>query len=496
MNNPQELWWTAALWPKGRKEQVVILAETDEDARKLGELLTQDRVFEEREEPREYEPPLPEDAALLLYVSDRVNQLPGFLEARDLPVVLILPEISGKTLAFLTRPEGSQAKKASQSQPLHIVGIFKQKNLLSEERFDLEDAGNLLRVIKHTLRRVLPEPLSQEGTQDFLVKPIQWKISVEKEEKVEPLLTLFLDEPMREFLQRLQTALQNMKEAYRHLIGSEIQDAIRSKGEDCFKTLVSPSKTAKSKCEILQEHFRLDGDPPRFQPAHIFIEGETGTGKSFLRHLIASFLGVGSHMAYINATTLSKELLEVELFGSVRGAFTDAETRPGALFLRSGGLIFLDEIGDVDPAIQPKLLQYLEDFRFSPVGRQDLTLFSPTYFVAATNRDVRQMIREGKFREDLYFRFRTHLHMPALRERKSDMKVLISFLLQSPHINPHRAVTHITYRAILTLLEADFRQGNFRELERILNLAVSRARAEGTRTLQAKHIHWAFYHTC
>lgn len=510
MSAQEPLWWRISLWPKEGERRVVILAEKEEEARGLCELLLQDRVFDEEkcEQPLKHELPLPEDMGLLLYISDDTQKLAAFLkDTPELPVVLLLSKISSQTLSFLMAPEVAGNKEFR--PPLRVVGIFKKSNLLTKERFDLEDAGNLMRIIKQALRNSLPEPVleGKEHQGDFLIKPIEWRIHVQDDERAEPLLTLFLDEPMREFLYRLQQALQNMREAYRPLCSAEIQEKLQEDPQNFsgelrkwFEDVIEEKKGGQGSRrndwrDLFEKHFRPSEKPPPFQPAHIFIEGETGTGKSFLRHLIASFLGVGGRVAYINATTLSRELLEVELFGSRKGAYTDATTQPGALLRNTCGLLFLDEIGDVDLAIQPKLLQYLEDFRFSPVGRADLSFFSPTYFVAATNRDVRKMIQEGKFREDLYFRFRTHLRMPALRERKSDLKVLISFLLQSPHINPERQVSQISYRAIHALLEQDYRQGNFRELERILSEAVAAARNEGSQVLLEKHIHKALYQT-
>ncbi len=507
-------WWETYLKTRSPDAWIILWAEDEEEIKKLRDLLIKDRIFvdspESPPEIREKKKDLPSrDTRVLLFISDKVPTLQKkFLSHRpDLPVVLLLPEISDQLLSSLTHPS---EESAGEPQPLHVVGIFKKGNLLDKNRFDLEDAGNLLRVIKQTLRSQVPEPHSQpeDPSSDFLVKPIHWKISI-REETAEPLLTAFLDEPMRDFIHRLQRALHQMREGYRHLKCEKWQKVLpeSSSGEEIkkwtervekwFEQIGSkdekkPSRGKKPDPD-LDACFR-PSKIPRFQPAHILLEGETGTGKSFLRHLMVTFLNVPDpRVAYINATTLSKNLLEVQLFGSIKGAFTDAQTRPGVLFTHAFGLIFLDEIGDVDLEVQPKLLQYLEDFLFSPEGLTGTTFFSPTYFVAATNRDLKRLIAEGKFREDLYFRFRSRLRVPALRERKTDLKILISFLLQSPHINPGKQVSHISYRAIQALLEHDYRQGNFRELESILSEAVTSAISEKSEILFEKHILKALY---
>lgn len=497
----EALWWTLFI-PIIENYEIAILAENKKDAENACKILLKDKSFKPSpcKAVEKNKNGFNENTKLLLYISDRLKELQFHVEPiPNIPVILIVSAPSEETLSFFTTSHGNSKSQ----QTLNIVGIFKKNNIISNDQYDLEDAGNLIRIIKHVLRTSLPEPKPKLSYQDkFLLKPIDWKISVKNKEKAEPLLTLFLDEPMRNFIHRLQHALFQMKNAYEHIIDHNMLSQITEKDIiDWFRNNCDPEEKQKTnrrsqrKLAKLDEYFSHSAkNTPKFQPAHILIEGETGAGKSFLRHLISASLKVRDRISYINATTLSKELLEVELFGSIEGIYTGAKTRPGALILKTGGLIFLDEIGDVEAAIQPKLLQYLEDFNFYPVGCSAL-MFSPTYFIAATNKDLKQMVKENKFREDLYFRFRTHLYMPALRERKSDLKILISYLLQSPHINPEHKVEFISYRAVQTLVEYDYRRGNFRELERILSEAVATAISEESNILLEKHIHKAIYST-
>ena len=212
-------------------------------------------------------------------------------------------------------------------------------------------------------------------------------------------------------------------------------------------------KTKTLEVEVKQLHERLDekfsvgaivGRSPRLaeviervklvapSKATILIEGETGTGKELIAQAIhqasprarAAFIPV--HCAALPAT-----LLESELFGHERGAFTGAtERREGRFELADGGTVFLDEIGEIGPEIQVKLLRFLETRSFERIGGTK-TLNVDVRLVAATNRNLEQMVKEGKFREDLYFRLNVvRITTPPLRERTDDIPVLLEHFIQ------------------------------------------------------------------
>jgi transcriptional regulator with GAF, ATPase, and Fis domain len=144
-----------------------------------------------------------------------------------------------------------------------------------------------------------------------------------------------------------------------------------------------------------------------------------------------------------------------------------------------GGVVFLDEIGDLPPEIQAKFLVYLDNFEFEPDGwRYGWKIHSPAFVIAATNKDLKTEVERGNFRRDLYHRFTHKLTVPPLRERRNDIRALIDFVLQSPEINRNNSIKEISLSALTRLEEYSF-PGNFRELEGILSKAIFRARQDG-----------------
>jgi DNA-binding NtrC family response regulator len=205
----------------------------------------------------------------------------------------------------------------------------------------------------------------------------------------------------------------------------------------------------------------------------ILIVGETGVGKGVLAHWLHRN-GSRSDEPFVdlNCGGLTKEFLETELFGHERGAFTGAVTsKPGLLEIAHNGSVFLDEIGDVDLQVQPKLLKVLEEKQFRRLGetrdrRVDIRL------LAATHQDLPQLVREGKFRSDLYFRISTvQLRIPPLRERVEDIPLLAQDLLARFCSEVGREPVSIS-GAAMNVLKAHSWPGNIRELRNVLERAV------------------------
>ena len=207
--------------------------------------------------------------------------------------------------------------------------------------------------------------------------------------------------------------------------------------------------------------------------ANILITGESGTGKE----LIAAALHQhsprnGKRLLSINCAALTDTLLESQLFGHLRGAFTGAvESRKGLLEEAHGGTLFLDEIGDMSPAIQAKLLRVVQEREFLPVGATRPKVVD-VRFLAATNKELEQEIRNGRFREDLYYRLNViTLQLPPLRERPEDVEPLARHFLERSARRMNREIVGIHPMA-LTILESYPWPGNVRELENVMERAV------------------------
>jgi two-component system NtrC family response regulator len=204
----------------------------------------------------------------------------------------------------------------------------------------------------------------------------------------------------------------------------------------------------------------------------VFLQGESGTGKEVLARLIhkASPRRSGSFVA-INCAALPEHLLESELFGYERGAFTGAQqAKAGQIELASGGVLFLDEVSEMRPAAQAKLLRFLQEREFQRLGGTRL-LKANVRVIAASNRDLRQAVKEGAFREDLYYRLQVFdIRLPPLRERPSDIPLLAEFFLRDLSRSLGRMPGRLSPEALQRLQTYSW-PGNVRELQNALERA-------------------------
>jgi DNA-binding NtrC family response regulator len=211
----------------------------------------------------------------------------------------------------------------------------------------------------------------------------------------------------------------------------------------------------------------------------VLLTGESGTGKE----LVARALHNGSHRARrpfvaINCAAVPANLLESELFGHVKGAFTDARTSRKGLFERAdGGTVLLDEIGEMPLEMQPKLLRVLQERKLRPVGGSAELSFD-TRILAATNRDLESDVEEGRFREDLWYRLNVvEIHVPPLRARGNDVLLLAQHFVEEMSERMNKAVKGISTEAAKKLLDYDW-PGNVRELENAMERGVTLTRFE------------------
>jgi PAS domain S-box-containing protein len=198
----------------------------------------------------------------------------------------------------------------------------------------------------------------------------------------------------------------------------------------------------------------------------ILIQGASGTGKELIARAIHqhSAHGKGPFVA-VNCGALPDALIESELFGYKAGAFTDAKhDKPGRFALAQDGTIFLDEIGDISTAVQVRLLRVLQNRVYEPLG-SNRPVSTNARVIAATHRDLEQMVREEKFRDDLYYRINVFkILLPRLSERKEDIPLLVDFFIDRFNLRKGRAVKGIAREALSVLMTCDW-PGNLRELE-------------------------------
>jgi len=207
-------------------------------------------------------------------------------------------------------------------------------------------------------------------------------------------------------------------------------------------------------------------------PSTVLIEGASGTGKDLVARAIHNLSPrKDGPFVTVNCSALPDNLLESELFGYVQGAFTDAKKdKPGRFQLAHGGSILLDEIGEISPAMQVKLLRVLQQREFEPLGATR-TVRVDVRVIAATNKDLEEAVKNGSFRDDLYYRLNViRIQIPALSERREDIPLLVSHFIDHFNRLQGKRVTRISEPALAALMTAPL-PGNIRELENALEYA-------------------------
>ncbi|HYN22282.1 MAG TPA: sigma-54 dependent transcriptional regulator [Thermoanaerobaculia bacterium] len=284
----------------------------------------------------------------------------------------------------------------------------------------------------------------KEGAENFLTKPVEL-----------PVLQVVLERALDRQRDRRQLAAKQSRQTRDELnpfLGTS--EAIRAVSLDAALAL------------------RSEGP--------VLIQGETGTGKGILAHWLHE-KGSRRDEAFVdlNCAGLSREFLESELFGHARGAFTGAVSDKKGLFeVAHRGTLFLDEMGDLDPAVQPKVLKVLEEKRFRRMG-EVVDRQVDVFLIAATNHNLAALVREGKFRSDLYFRISTiPIVVPPLRERREDIPLLAETIVTRLARDLGRPRAHLLPDALSALYGYSW-PGNVRELRNVIERALLRTE-EGT----------------
>ena len=256
--------------------------------------------------------------------------------------------------------------------------------------------------------------------------------------------------------------------------------------EDLRRKLKEALKSSPPREEISGEFMGIIGRSPAMRrlfsllpkiaraESNVLITGESGTGKELVARAIHRLSPrKDKPFVVVNCAGIPATLLESELFGYKAGAFTGAKCDKPGLFARAhGGTIFLDEIGDLPPDLQVKLLRVVEYKTFTPLGSSQEVQVD-VRIISATNRDLEEEVREGRFREDLYFRLNVlSVHLPPLRERREDIPLLVQHFLEKYSQKMGKSGLGISDYALRALMEYDF-PGNVRELENIIERSVA-----------------------
>src|SRR5271156_4287864 len=205
----------------------------------------------------------------------------------------------------------------------------------------------------------------------------------------------------------------------------------------------------------------------------VLIQGETGTGKELIAHAIHNLsVRCGRHFVRLNCAAIPLDLLESELFGHEKGAFTGAIVQKiGRFELADKGTLFLDEVGDIPPALQPKLLRVLQEQEFERLG-SNRTHQVDVRLVAATNRNLAEMVKQGEFRRDLYYRLEVFpIMLPPLRARREDIPALVAHFAEIVGRRMRKQIDHIPRETMSALCSYDW-PGNIRELQNRIERAV------------------------
>ncbi len=278
----------------------------------------------------------------------------------------------------------------------------------------------------------------RNGAYDFLTKPLNLD-----------QLTMIV----KRALEGRELALQH-RELVKELDSKKAFESIIGKSSEMQKIFTVIRKVAETKSSVL-------------------ITGESGVGKELVAHAIHNLSKRNNkRMISVNCSALSKELLETELFGHEKGAFTGANSlHRGRFELADNSTLFLDEIGEIDQNIQVKILRVLQEKAFERVGGEN-TINVDVRIIAATNRDLEKEVAEGRFRQDLFYRLNVvHIHVPPLRERKDDIPLMITSFIQEFSKENGKRIEGIDYQARNAIYAYDW-PGNIRELRNCIESAV------------------------
>ncbi|MBQ3403314.1 MAG: sigma 54-interacting transcriptional regulator [Synergistaceae bacterium] len=377
---------------------------------------------------------------------------------RPVPAIVILPDDSW----------GDKVNSVLKNPMYDIRGVFRASRLYASVR-DADELGNFWEVMKTLLRQILRRNGLKE--EDFS-KPIDWKAKIS-------------DSCGTEFMSLFSTpAMQKMSAQYK--------DAILKLDDPFLRNLrgsLGSSENLRERCREIMNFFdtNLPGHKNSYHVPSLLLLGETGCGKSLLSNAAANVIMPDIKLAHVNISSYDTNSIDIMLFGAESGSYTSSDRDRLGLFIgHCGEVVFLDEIGDMNLESQTRLLTYMDNSQVLPRGMGD-SVCSPCILIAATNKNVKD---DKNFRRDILSRFDHVIEIPSLSERKKDIRLLASMILQDSKINPEagtkRKVERISLDAINYLEGRDY-PGNFRELKFCISQAVNNSFSEGSECLCLRH---------
>ncbi|MCK9280898.1 MAG: sigma-54 dependent transcriptional regulator [Melioribacteraceae bacterium] len=315
----------------------------------------------------------------------------------------------------------------------HLTGLELLKKLK-----DLEIAAKVIIITAHDEMQTTIDAM-QNGAYDYLEKPLD--------------------------IDRLKVTIERALES--KMLSERIDSLIGEAAKD-----FSPNRKIIGKSKLMIDVYKIIGQVSSSKVT-VLLQGESGTGKEIVAKSI-HYSGITKNDPFVavNCTAITESLLESELFGHEKGAFTGADrTKKGKFELAANGTIFLDEISEMSQHLQVKLLRVLQEKEFERVGGETIIPMKAR-IITATNRNIEQLVRDNKFREDLFYRLNVvKIELPPLRERIDDIPLLINYLLQKINNELHKNVLTVSNGAMKKLMNHNW-TGNVRELENSLMQAV------------------------
>ncbi len=396
------------------------------------------------------------------------------------------PEKSSGQL-FTMFKEGLTNTVVSFAQRMGSVGIFPVDRFFGERM----EYGEISR-FENVLKSVLRDKLSTRFPEWDFKKSIDWKVKLENgsvDSEVNAYISLFGDEITHRNVKKTNEIITSVRAYVKEL------KAFRNKAKKTLEVLEKKELSVDQDLKGAQLAIRklnvLTSEMTFGKPVCILLTGPTGCGKTLLAKYIASSLfgsSLENWFSRISLVNMNDDLLESELFGNFPGSWTGGSYKVGKMVSMAGGAIFLDEIGEISPAIQAKLLTYLDDMKVLVEGLSDTSgVRVPVLIIAATNRDVRKEMSLGNFRSDFFQRFAYEIHMPSLSERKSDFRYILSHLLQVKKKAMNLKINEISIAAIEKLEGYEY-PGNYRELERVVTAAMMSAKMDGREIVLSRDV--------